>query len=148
MSFKKQDQSPNEFWREFEEETGEKVLSRGLGKYISGWQEFDENKRGGLWGLLITTSGGFRFRHFPQNSWIDAFTRFAEKEPPKEKSIFIPKGKIASSQMIRETRWWKKILSHSPPQFVVCYMDEAGREMKLVFEAEYSPSFININQDS
>jgi len=138
MFFKKDEQSPENFWREYEEKTGEKVLSRGLGKYISGWEEFDEKKRAGIWGLLITTSGGFRFHHFPQNSLIDAFTRFAETEPPKERTIFIPKEKIVSSQFIKETRWWKKILSPSAPQLIILYTDEAGREKRLLFEAEYS----------
>jgi len=141
MSFKKQEQSPDAFWQEYEEKTGEKVLSRGLGKYIRGWKEFDEKKWGGIWGLLITTSGGFRFHHFPQNSWIDALTRFADTKPPTEKTIFIPKEKIASSQLIKETRWWKKIFSPSTPQFVICYTDEAGEERRLLFEAEYSSAF-------
>ena len=138
MLFRKDEKSPDAFWREYEEKTGEKVLSRGLGKYVSGWEEFDEKKWGGIWGLIITTSGGFRFHHFPQNSWIDAVTRFAEKETVKEKTIFIPKEKIASSQFIKETWWWKKILSPSPPQLVISYTDEAGREGRLLFEAEYS----------
>ena len=138
MLFRKQEKSPDNFWREYEEKTGEKVLSRGLGKYISGWQEFDEKKWNGIWGLLITTSGGFRFHHFPQYSWIDAFTSFAEREPPKEKTIFIPKEKIASSQLIKETRWWKKIISPSAPRFVIRYTDEAGSVGQLLFEAEYS----------
>ena len=138
MLYRKNEKSPDSFWRDYEEKTGEKVLSRGLGKYVSGWEEFDEKKWGGIWGLLITTSGGFRFHHFPQNSWIDAFTRFAEKEPPKEKTIFIPKERIALSQLIKETRWWKKILSPSVPHFVIYYTDEAGREGRLLFEADYS----------
>jgi hypothetical protein len=138
MPFKKDEKSPDAFWREFEEKTGEKVLSRGLGKYICGWEEFDEKKWNGIWGLLISTSGGFRFHHFPQNSWIDAFTRFAEKEQPNEKALFIPKEKIASSQLIKETRWWKKIFSPSTPQLVICYTDEAGSVGRLVFETEYS----------
>jgi len=138
MLIKKNEKPPEVFWREYEEKTGEKVLSRGLGKYISGWKEFDEKNWGGLWGLVITTSGGFRFHHFPQNSWIDSLTdRFIEGDPPKEKTIFIPNEKIASSQLIKETRWWKKILSPSAPQFVIRYTDEAGREERLLFEAEF-----------
>ena len=138
MFLKKDEQSPEDFWREFEEKTGEKVLSRGLGKYVSGWKEFDEKKWGGIWGLLITTSGGFHFHHFAQNSLIDAFTtRFAVNEPQKERTIFIPKEKIASSQLIRETKWWKKILSPSVPRLVIHYTDEAGKEARLLFEAEY-----------
>ena len=140
MLLRKQEQSPDEFWQEYEEKTGEKVLARGLGKYVSGWQEFDEKKWGGIWGLIITPSGGFRFHHFPQNSWIDSFTRFAEKGPQKEKTIFIPKEKIASSQLIKETKWWKRLFSPLPPSLVICYTDEAGGQKRLLFEAEYSAS--------
>jgi len=90
MFFKKDEISPETFWREYEEKTGEKVLARGLGKYICGWEEFDKKQWNGLWGLIINTSGGFRFHHFPQNSIFDALTQFAAKrdEPPKEKTIF------------------------------------------------------------
>ena len=141
MLFKKNEKSPDTFWQDYEEKTGEKVLSRGLGRYISGWQEFDEKKWGGIWGLIITTSGGFRFHHFPQNSWIDVLTRFAEEEQVKEKTIFIPAEKIASSQLIKETRWWKKILSPSVPQLVIRYTDETGSVGRLLFEAEYLNSY-------
>jgi len=134
----KKEESPDTFWQEYEEKTGEKVLARGLGKYVSGWDEFDEKKWGGLWGLIITTSGGFRFHHFPQNSWIDAFTSFAKTDPPKEKTIFIPQEKIISSDHFVEKKWWKKILSPSPPRLVVMYTDDAGQEKRLLFEAEYN----------
>jgi len=138
MFLKKDEKTKDAFWQEYEEKTGEKVLTCGLGKYIRGWEEFDEKKWGGIWGLLITTSGGFRFHHFPQNSWIDAFTRFAEKETANEKTIFIPRERIASSQFIKETKWWKKILDPFVPKLVIRYTDEAGVEKRLLFEAEYN----------
>ena len=134
---KKPEKSSDEFWREYEEKTGEKVLERGLGKYVSGWNEFDEKKWNGIWGLVITTSGGFRFHHFPQNSWMDAFTNFVKTDPPKEKTIFVPQEKIISSDYIIEKKWWKKIFSPSSPHFVIMYMDDAGQEKRLLFEAEY-----------
>jgi len=134
---KREEKAPDTFWQDYEEKTGEKILARGLGKYICGWQEFDEKRWNGIWGLLITTSGGFRFHHFPQNNWIDVLTRFAEKEPVKEKTIFIPAEKIVSSQLIKETRWWKKILTPSVPQLVIRCIDEAGSVERLLFEAEY-----------
>ena len=137
MLFRKDEKTPDVFWQEYEEKTGEKVLARGLGKYISGWQEFDQTKSKGIWGLIITTSGGFRFHHFPQNSWIDAFTRFADKGQAKEKTIFIPKEKIISTEVMKETKWWRKILNPSPPHLVIRYIDEAGLEKRLLFEAEY-----------
>jgi hypothetical protein len=140
MFLKKQEKSSEDFWREYEEKTGEKVLSRGLGKYISGWEEFDKKKWNGIWGLLITTSGGFRFHHFPQNNWIDSIaSRFADSEV-KEKTIFIPKEKITSTELIKETKWWKRLLSSSVPHFIIRYADNAppetsGGEKRLLFEA-------------
>jgi len=134
---KKEKKSPDVFWQEYEENTGEKVLTHGLGRYISGWDEFDEKKWNNLWGLIITTSGGFRFHHFPQNSWIDVLTRNAEKAPPKEKTFFLPKEKIISSELIKETKWWKKIFSSDPPLYIITFTDDTGCEKKLLFEAGY-----------
>jgi len=137
--------SSDTFWQEYEEKTGEKILKRGLGKYISGWNEFDEKKWGGIWGLLITTSGGFRFHHFPQYSWIDSFTSFAQKVPLKEKTLFIPDECIVSTEYIKEKNILKKVFVHTPPRLIIRYFypqseDVSGREEKrLIFEAEYNP---------
>jgi len=145
MLKKKEVKSQEDFWKEYEEKTGEKVLSRGLGKYISGWSEFDSKNLSDIWGLVIFTSGGFRFHHFPQYSWIDAFTRFAEKEPPKEKTIFIPQEKIISSKINKETKWYKKIFSSSMPQLVIIYANEDESEKRLLFEAEWTDNNIAAN---
>jgi len=137
---RKNEKTSDDFWQEYEEKIGEKILSRGLGKYICGWDEFDEKNWGGIWGLLINTSGGFRFLHFAQYSWMDALTQFAQKEPPKEKSFFLHQEKIISSEIIKETKWWKKILNPSPPRLVILYADETGTRKRLVFEAEFGIS--------
>ncbi|MDR0443378.1 MAG: hypothetical protein LBH44_08245 [Treponema sp.] len=141
MLFRKTEKAADAFWQEYEEKLGEKVLARGLGKYVSGWDEFDNKKWGGIWGLIIATSGGFRFHHFPQMTWIDAFTRFAAQEQPKEKTIFIPKEKIISAELIKGTNLWKKIFSYTPPQLVIRYTDETSAqqtgEKRLLLEAEY-----------
>jgi len=143
--FKKDEKSPDTFWREFAETTGETVLARGLGKYVSGWDEFDEKKWNGLWGLIINTSGGFRFHHFPQNNIFDALTQFAAnaKEQKKEKAIFIPKEKIISQELIKEEKWWKRLFLRSAPLLVINYREETPNEIgaknkKLIFEAEYT----------
>jgi len=134
----KKEKSSDDFWKEYEEKTGEKILKRGLGKYISGWNEFDQKKWGGIWGLIISTSGGFRFHHFPQNSWIEALTAgFAANREIKEKTIFIPDGQIISSEIIKETNWLKRIFSRLPPMIIINYKDEEGNEKKLLLEAEY-----------
>ena len=147
MLFRKNDKTADMFWQEFEEQTGEKVLSRGLGKYVSGWDEFDKRMWNGIWGLLINTSGGFRFHHFPQMSWIESLTSFSSLKQPKEKTIFIPNERIVSSQLIKETKWWKKIFSNAVPHFIIRYTEDAPpvhdepddgvMEKRLVFEAEY-----------
>jgi len=136
MFTEKKEKAPDAFWKEFEENTGEKVLKRGLGKYISGWDRFDESKRSKIWGLIIFTSGGFRFRHFPQYSLFDAFIKRAENDQAEEKSIYIQNEKIISSGIVKESNWFKR-LSGGMPKFIISFKDETGAEKKLIFETDY-----------
>jgi len=137
MLFRKPEKSADDFWKEYEEKTGEKVLARNLGKYVSGWGEFDSKGWNIIWGLIIATSGGLRFHHFPQQSWISALSNLGSREAPKEKTFFIEKEKIITARIIRETRWWKKILAATPPSLTVDYRDETGNEQHLLFEIDY-----------
>jgi hypothetical protein len=125
------------FWREYEEKIGDTILAHALGRYISGWDPFDGKEWNNIWGLVILAGSSLRFHHFPQMSWIDAFTRFTEKEPPKEKTFFIPNEKIISAKLLKERKWWKRILSSSPPQLVIHYLDDEGTEKILLFEIEF-----------
>ena len=130
--------NPVDFWREYEEKTGEKVLARSLGQYISGWDEFGDLSAGPLWGLIIATSGGFRFHHFPQTNWLTHLTGFgSDNEPPKEKTIFIPREKIISAELRKETKWYRKIFFHDIPGLFIFYRDDAGNERELVLNADY-----------
>lgn len=130
--------SPEDFWAEYEEKTGEKVLARSLGQYVSGWDEFGNPPGGTMWGLIIATSGGFRFHHFPQANWITALARIgSHDEPPKEKTIFIPAGRIISAVLHRETKWYRRIFSPNVPRLVICYRDDAGGEKELLLQAEF-----------
>ena len=135
--FRKNEKNPDTFWQEYEEQTGEKVISRSLGKYISGWEEFDSKRLSDLWGLIIATSGGFRFHHFPQQSWLLIFSQFSNRETPKEKTIFIRKEDLVSAQVFKESRWWKKLLAPKPPLLTVTYRDGAGNEKQLLLEVDY-----------
>ena len=149
--FRKNEKSPGEFWREYEAKTGEKVLAHSLGQYISGWEEFDREGWNAIWGLIIATTksaacgdtggaspGGFRFHHFPHTGWLEALSRLSSgAEPPKEKTIFIPQDRIISAQLVKETKWWKKILCPSTPKLLICYRGDAGTERQLLLEAEY-----------
>jgi hypothetical protein len=133
---------PDKFWREYEEKTGEKVLARSLGRYVSGWDEFGDLSADPLWGLIIATSGGFRFHHFPQVNWLLA--RFGSNDTnPTEKTIFIPREKIISAELHKETKWYKKIFFFFVPRLLIRYHapdgTEAGTVKQLVLNAEYKP---------
>ena len=129
---RKTEKSADDFWREYEEKTGEKVLAHGLGRYVSGWEEFDSSRWTSIWGLIIATSGGFRFHHFPQRSWVDSLIGGGGREEPKEKTIFIPKEKIISARLVVETRWWKKLFAPGPPQLFIDYHDGDNTRCLLV----------------
>jgi hypothetical protein len=135
--------SPEVFWQEFEENTGEKVMARGLGRYVSGWNEFDSEGTTNIWGLIIATSGGFRFYHFPQANWLTALTRFGSSgDTPKEKTIFIPSDDILSAVLHKETKWYKKIFSSAAPRLLIRYRSQNGSEKELTFNADYKPDAI------
>jgi hypothetical protein len=130
---KKNDPDPDRFWKEYEEKIQEKVLAKSLGRYISGWADYPEP----LWGLLIATTGGFRFHHFPHEGWLIALTRVTTGgEPPKEKTIFILKEKISSVELRVEKRWWKKLLTPSLPLLELHYTGIDGSDAVLLMETE------------
>jgi hypothetical protein len=137
MMARKKERTPEEFWRDYENRIGEKVLARSLGRYLSGWDEFDGPGGRPLWGLLIATEKGFRFHHFPQMSWIDALSRFNSGwEPPQEKTLFIPRQNIITVELRKETSWWKRLLTPSPPLLTIRYRTEGGTEAELLTETD------------
>jgi hypothetical protein len=137
-------QDPEQFWREYGARYGETVHAYGLGRYISGWAEFQDT----LWGLLIATSGGFRFHHFPHEGWIQALSRISfGGDAPKERTLFIPQERILGVELRIEKSWWKRFLNPSLPRVLIQYRldggaageDEPGgegREGLLVIEAD------------
>jgi hypothetical protein len=131
---KKSDADPDSFWQEYEEKTGEKVLARSLGQYISGLEEFDNKGWKSIWGLLIATSGGFRFHHFPQHHWMDTFSR--NRKSQEDKIFFLPREQIISVQLIKETNWLKRIFSSPAPQLIVKYRSEGDVKKRLLLEAD------------
>jgi hypothetical protein len=149
-------QDPAEFWREYGARYGETVQAYGLGRYISGWAEFQDT----LWGLLIATSGGFRFHHFPHEGWIQALSRISfGGDSPKEKTLFIPHERILGVDLKLEKSWWKRFLNPSLPRVVIQYrpddaaaQDGAGGEGRsggmLVIETDQNAAEIirNLNK--
>ncbi|MDR2246282.1 MAG: hypothetical protein LBE17_06375 [Treponema sp.] len=125
---------PARFWKDYEEKCGEQVLAYTLGQYLSGWDEFDLTPRSSLWGLLIATSGGFRFHHFPHEGWIQALSRASTGgDPPKERTLFIPRDRLTSVELKMETSLWKKIFLPHSPRLVIRYGDGGG---ELVMETD------------
>jgi hypothetical protein len=136
---RQKERSPEEFWRDYEQKIGEKVLARSLGRYLSGWDEFDDDGSRGnpLWGLLIVTGGGFRFHHFPQVSWLDALSRLNSSwETPKEKTFFIPRDRISSAEPRIEKNRWKRLFAPGLPLLIIRYRDEDGQERELLAETD------------
>lgn len=134
----KKSKSPEEFWLEYEEKIGEKVIARSLGQYVSGWGEFDNPPGNPIWGLIIATSGGFRFHHFPQVNWLSAVTKLGSlDDPPKEKTIFIPADRIISAILHKEIKWYRKFFFPNTPRLVIRYRDETGAAKDLLLNAEY-----------
>jgi hypothetical protein len=124
---------PGEFWKNYESQLGEKVLSFALGQYISGWEEF----AGPLWGLLIATDGGFRFHHFPHEGWLQLLTRVTSGgDTPKEKTLFIPQGRITSVELLVEKSFLKKIIFPSAPRLAIRYLNMQGGEKEFLAETE------------
>ena len=134
---RKKEQTPEEFWQEYERQTGEKVLARNLGRFLSGWDGLDSPGGSPLWGLLIVTDRGFRFHHFPQISWIEALTRFnLTGGGPKEETFFIPRQWIRSAELRLEKSLWRRIFTPRPPLLRIRYQNEEGQERELLAETD------------
>ncbi|AEF80778.1 hypothetical protein [Leadbettera azotonutricia] len=126
-------QSPEEFWLEYEKQIGEKVLAFSLGQYVSGWADEDSP----FWGLLIATAGGFRFHHFPNENWISAAVRITRGgDGPKEVAMFIPKEKIVSVEIKAEKSFLKRLFFSRPPRLVIHYANDNGEEAVFVAEGD------------
>jgi hypothetical protein len=126
-------QDPADFWRDYEEKLGERVLAYGLGRLVSGWDEFTLP----LWGLLIASGGGFRFHHFPRQNWLLSIIGAGTGgEMAGEKTIFIPKEKIISSAFQTEKSVLKRLLFAVSPRLVIRYRTPGGGEAELAAEAD------------
>jgi hypothetical protein len=134
---------PADFWREYGEKHGETVLAYALGRLVSGWDEFDLP----LWGLLIATDGGFRFHHFPQESWLGTMARTAVGgDPPGEKTLFIPKERLISLEFRTEKSLLQRIFFPASPVLTIRYTaegsTEAGGEAELAAETDKAAAAI------
>jgi hypothetical protein len=141
----KKEQFRMDFRMNYENRYGEKILAYVLGKYLSGWPDYKYS----LWGLLIATSGGFRFHHFPQEGWLQVQVRVTTgTEFPREKTIFIPREQILSADLRLEKSWWKKILAYHPPMLAIRYRHSDPRNPEsagLLLAEAYQPARVLIS---
>lgn len=57
------------FWREFEEETGERVQAKALGELC------EDDGEQGIWFLLVLTDRSFWFKQVPNDNWLTSILR-------------------------------------------------------------------------
>lgn len=78
------------FWREFEEETGERVEAKAIG-------ELHEGGEGrGIWFLLVLTDRSFWFKQVPSDNWITSLFR------PRTLSVSARKAEAYTLRIPRE----------------------------------------------
>ncbi|MEI6385700.1 MAG: hypothetical protein WCQ50_03630 [Spirochaetota bacterium] len=98
-----------EFWEAFENETGEKVESRGMGSLREG----NEGRANERWGLLIMTDKAFHFRSVPSANWLSGLlSRGASSKPQKAVEIRIAREDILEVTL-PPRNFWERILA--PP---------------------------------
>ena len=81
---KHDNQNTEKFWKEKEQEIGEKIIGKDMSEYISGYQEVKEK----TWGLLYYTESSFYFQTFPKKSWLTSLLGSGQGEYSGETTIF------------------------------------------------------------
>ena len=124
---------PKVFWKEYEEECGEKVLANCLGQYLSGWDDFQAP----LWGLVIAAENSLRFHHFAEEGWFTSMIRTATRsDPDEEKTLEIRKENLLSVEYLTEKSLIKKILFPSHPHLVIRYTKPDGSTGEVKIEVD------------
>ncbi|MGC8778477.1 MAG: zinc ribbon domain-containing protein [Candidatus Caldatribacteriaceae bacterium] len=128
--------SVEEFWKEKEEEYGERRILSGFARYLGGHPRFERVTDG----LLFLMSRSLWFENFEKGPNIFGFTM------PFEKVIFrVPLQKISSLGSTSEkdfgnTDFGSRLfhyqrLSRKPLYLTVNYVDEWGRQQTLYFDS-------------
>jgi len=126
---------PAVFWRDYEAKIGEKILRYDFGHYRSGWDEFTSD----LWGLVIISEGGFRFHHFPHESWFGSLTRGGGEVTQTEKTLHIPKSSFVSIELKQEKSLLRRIFTPIMPQMLLNYRKVDGTDGVLICELTREP---------
>lgn len=131
------------FWDKTEAELGERVIVYAMGKGLSGWIADDPRRE--LWGLFFVTQRALYFRHFRKQHWLSSLTSGSGSQVEGEEfTVDIPLERIRSAQLQRHRSFLKRLLSGSPPQFVIEYRraDGAAGTVRFFVDAK-SEAFLN-----
>ena len=111
------------FWADFEQEIGEKVLSKTMS------QHFTSRKSQGEWGLLVLTPSAIRFRPTPGENWFQSLFRMASPKVPQEQAadIVLPLTYITAIELPKK-RFFDFLFS--PPFTVFTLRYRLGDEEK------------------
>ncbi len=127
------DKSAEQFWAEFEAETGEKVEARAMGTYRASGEKGE-----GVWGLVVLTDRSLRFRFMPKQTRLTSlFTKPRESEPAVAPvDIVAPRAEVASISM-PERGFFARVFGPAYPPFEVAWR-EGGETRRACFSADPS----------
>lgn len=127
----KNDTSAEEFWRSREEELGEKVLGKTLGRVIG------EKNSIPIWGLFYTTAKALYFQTFESQNWLSMiFSGGKSSSRTKNETIEIPAKDIQVFAVHPQKRGWLRFM-HQPPQIEVAWTNPVtGNKEEMLFEME------------
>lgn len=122
------DDSVKAFWDAFEKDTGEKVIARTMGQYLS-----SEPGTKPLWGLLVLTDSSLRFRPTPGENWFAGMFKNTPSSVSnrQEDDIRVPLEAILDVSSPRKSLA-DRIFGTSMDSFEL-RIDRAGREERLKF---------------
>ena len=119
------------FWANFEQEIGDKIISKTMG------QHFSSKKSQGEWGLLVLTASSIRFRPTPGENWFQSLFRMAAPKVPKETTsdIVLPLTLITSIELPKR-HFFDFLISPPFTVFALTYRLGENEEHKILLGAD------------
>ena len=128
---KKEERSAEDFWRSREEEIGEQVLGKALGRVVR------EDGAVPIWGLIYTTSRAVYFQTFESENWLSMlFSGGKGSGRTKDETIKIPVENILAFGVRPQKGGWFRLLRR-PPLVELAWKDPtSGDPAEMLFEME------------
>ena len=125
----------DQFWSQFEKETGEKVEARAIGEFYK-----EQDSSSGYWGLLILTDKSFRFKYVPEpkKPWMGEGMTPVEREDRTE--FTVARGDIVSVSFPKRG-FFARLTRGVFPRCCVVTRSESG-EKNYVFSIDPSSGLI------